>query len=192
VTPKESDDGRVIRQLPTWTQRPTAAQVDASLSIVDSLLRSWVLSAEIANTTALKLFLGLSDDQVSPVAWWQVHGPVSIDEKENEPLAVSEAKVRQPIPADQTREAYVKECLLRVRRRGRAGSIKGPCQWLLQWRHEMHGGGRCCGGHEPRTVRVSSLAASLTRRAAPTGYIGGQLGGCVLRGVLVLQPPKEQ
>jgi hypothetical protein len=140
ATQNESDDGRVIGQLPTWAQRPTAAQVDASLSIVDSLLRSWVLSAEIANTAAFKLFLGLSDDQVSPVAWWQVHGPGSDDGKENEPLAINEAKVRQPIPADQTREAYVKEWLLRVRRRGRARSIKGPCQWLLQWRHDpaMH------------------------------------------------------
>jgi Protein ENHANCED DISEASE RESISTANCE 2, C-terminal len=140
VTQNESDDGRVIGQLPTWAQRPTAAQVDASLSIVDSLLRSWVLSAEIANTAALKLFLGLSDDQVSPVAWWQVHGPGSDDGKDKAPLAISEAKVRQPIPSDQTREAYVKEWLLRVRRRGRAGSIKGPCQWLLQWRHDpaMH------------------------------------------------------
>jgi Protein ENHANCED DISEASE RESISTANCE 2, C-terminal len=161
TTPKESDDGRVIRQLPTWAQRPTAAQVDASLSIVDSLLRSWVLSAEIANTAALKLFLGLSDDQVTPVAWWQVHGPppTGSGHHDKAPLAISEAKVRQPIPVDQTREAFVKEWLLRVRRRGRAGSTKGPCQWLLQWRHDPATHWSAVGG----VVVATSLAPAAYR-----------------------------
>ena len=57
---KNTDD-HILRKLPTWSRRPTIAEVDQSLSIVDSILRGWILSPQCVNTPALKQFLGLQN-----------------------------------------------------------------------------------------------------------------------------------
>ena len=58
---KNTDDN-ILRRLPTWSRRPTILEVDQSLSIVDSILRSWILSPLCVNTRALKQFLGLQNN----------------------------------------------------------------------------------------------------------------------------------
>lgn len=50
----------VIQQLPRLCNRPSAEQIRASLSVVDSLLRSILVDSKTVNTNALKSFLSLS------------------------------------------------------------------------------------------------------------------------------------
>ena len=55
---KNTDD-HILRRLPKWSRRPTIVEVDQSLSIVDSILRSWILPPLCVNTRALKQVVGL-------------------------------------------------------------------------------------------------------------------------------------
>ena len=58
---KNTDD-HILRRLPTWTRRPTIVEVDQSLSIVDSILRSWIIPHLCVNTRALKQLVGLQNN----------------------------------------------------------------------------------------------------------------------------------
>ena len=63
---KNTDD-HILRRLPKWSRRPTVVEVDQSLSIVDSILRSWILPPLCVNTRALKQFVGLQNNNDNKV-----------------------------------------------------------------------------------------------------------------------------
>ena len=63
---KNTDD-HILQRLPTWSCRPTIVEVDQSLSIVDSILRSWILPPLCVNTRALKQFVGLQNNNDNKV-----------------------------------------------------------------------------------------------------------------------------
>lgn len=68
----------LIQNLPKFGDRPSLKDLDNSMSTVDSLLRSWVLSPEIVNSNALKEFLGLNLTKGSRPGLWTVHDARSI------------------------------------------------------------------------------------------------------------------
>jgi hypothetical protein len=63
---KNTDD-HILQRLPTWSCRPTIVEVDQSLSIVDSILRSWILPPLCVNTRALKQLVGLQNNNDNKV-----------------------------------------------------------------------------------------------------------------------------
>jgi len=114
----------LIRRLPRLSQKPQPTALTQSLSVVDSILRSFVMDAAMVNTNAMKAFLGLSSSQhaVSPKAsssswktvkvsnsssisqtlrqWWSAHDAVSVLSRTTESL-----------PEHVTTDHYVKSWL---------------------------------------------------------------------------------
>ena len=90
---------RPIARLGRMANHPTHAQLQSSLSIVDSILRSFVMDAAMVNTLAMKEFLGLSSSSSStstttaeateertessggnatPISWWSFRAPLPL------------------------------------------------------------------------------------------------------------------
>jgi hypothetical protein len=104
-----------IQQLPRLSNRPapTRAQLQASLSTVDSILRSLVMDAAMINATSMKVFLGLTGAQqqqqqqqqqtpsvLSLARWWCTHDAQAVWERRTRTL-----------PAHVTVDQYVKQWL---------------------------------------------------------------------------------
>ena len=66
-----------IQQLPRLDQKPTRTQLQASLSTVDSILRSLVMDAAMINAASMKAFLGLRQPPANSTTWtlrwWYLH-----------------------------------------------------------------------------------------------------------------------
>jgi Protein ENHANCED DISEASE RESISTANCE 2, C-terminal len=177
----DDDSNLIIRRLPRWSHRPAAHDVERSLSIVDSLLRSWVLSADLVNTAALKRFLGLtekSDD--ASLSWWQAHS--------DHPFAVM-TKCQKTVPANMTNDQYVKEWLQEVRSSSIGGSRRAQ-QLAVQLRHDQSmnlvwlGGAVAACGVLPAAYRlwqkvmpvISIRLDYLIVSWASAAYLGRRLG----------------
>jgi Protein ENHANCED DISEASE RESISTANCE 2, C-terminal len=134
----KDDDTALIRRLPRWKERPALPEVEQSLSIVDSLLRSWVLSADLVNTTAFKQFLGMarSTEAVDegPLKWWRVHS--------THPFSIGRL-VTTVVPSQMTSDVFVREWLLAVRSSSKSVTSRpflrwiGDSRWMMQWRHHQ-------------------------------------------------------
>lgn len=92
-----------IKQLPRWINKPTPFELQNSLSIVDSILRSLVMDVAMVNAQAMKAFLGLLNDStkeqarlndfdtipiLSSLPFWKLHDPEIVITRS--PVAVSE------------------------------------------------------------------------------------------------------
>ncbi len=125
TTSSSHTDGNVLRQLPTWSSRPTIAQVDQSIMIVDSILRSWILSPHLVNTQVLKEFLGLgnmdlhmnprngSPDKIGTSLFQSLFRNIHC----TNPLGIHE-KSTTTVPNHISSDVHVREWLQSVRRTG--------------------------------------------------------------------------
>lgn len=83
---RTADDFAAVEPLqhpiPTWKTAKTAAQVQNAVSVLDSVLRSWVLSTEMVQNPAFQQFLALHHDptkeEVTTRSWLHMHDPTSI------------------------------------------------------------------------------------------------------------------
>jgi len=94
-----------IRQLPRLAIRPTTLQLQASISVVDSILRSLVMDASMVNATCMKVFLGLSQRPSStitefPWRYWTVHNGKTI-----------QTRTTKTLPNHVSTDQYVKQWL---------------------------------------------------------------------------------
>lgn len=98
-----------IKQLPRWINKPTPFELQNSLSIVDSILRSLVMDVAMVNAQAMKAFLGLLSHPtkrqarlndferipiLSSLSFWNVHDSEIV-------IARSPVAVRGDTPVDQ-------------------------------------------------------------------------------------------
>ena len=125
TTSSSNTDWNVLRRLPTWSSRPTIAEVDQSLSIADSVLRSWILSPHLVNTEVLKEFLGLgnmdlhmnhkngSQEKIGTSLFQSLFRHVHC----TNPLAIHQ-KSTTIVPNHVSSDVYVREWLQSVRRTG--------------------------------------------------------------------------
>jgi hypothetical protein len=109
---------RPIQQLPRLNSSdnkeqavpPTRAQLQASLSTVDSILRSLVMDAAMINAASMKVFLGLGGTQLPAkssatskyLRWWCLHDATK---------AVWDRRTRT-LPSHMTVDQYVKQWLI--------------------------------------------------------------------------------
>jgi hypothetical protein len=99
----------VIRQLPRLSARPSPEQLKATLSVVDSLLRSVVVDAKTVNTNALKAFLCFSSASspskvnVAPLSVRLLEG--------HDGLSVLTKKTAIPLDSTISTDRFVKEWL---------------------------------------------------------------------------------
>ena len=190
---------QVVDRLPRWSRRPSAAQVAQSLSVVDSLLRSWVLSADLVNTAAFQALLGLSSLSSSAAtvpssssnnnnhSWWQIHDPRAVL-----------SRAQKTVPPRLNHDQYVKQWLQKSPAARRTASPVLPQQQTLhsqmvQFRHDQRkhmlwmGGAVAAAAAAPWVSRfwqriVPVLAIRLDYLVVSwmgASYLGHRIGLCV-------------
>jgi hypothetical protein len=120
---KDDTDRNMLLQLPTWINRPTLSNVEQSISVVDSILRSWVLAPDLVNTDEFKQFLGLNSTTATQVLESTtnigfVRPLLSFFRSTNStnPFAIID-KVTTTVPNNISSDVYVRDWLQIVRRR---------------------------------------------------------------------------
>jgi hypothetical protein len=173
-----NDDEALLRRLPTWSSRPTIVEVDQSVSIVDSILRSWILSPQIVNTDVLKQFLGTGDvdskvnnnnnnSSGSSNSTYESVGAASFlsfvrNVHCTHPLAIRNKSVTT-VPNHMTSDIYVREWLQLVRRTGMQQRISS----VTNSKNNNKSGGTTIGllsllfKTKPTTMSISQIAIQL-------------------------------